>query len=83
MTKGSSFQASLLNLVRRVGFEPATPWFVARYSIQLSYRRVRSYYAHFQSKMQILLKTVFLVVLIGHCSAIFKAKAKQRFLINP
>ena len=27
------------NLVRRVGFEPATPWFVARYSIQLSYRR--------------------------------------------
>ena len=26
-------------LVRRVGFEPATPWFVARYSIQLSYRR--------------------------------------------
>ena len=24
---------------RRVGFEPATPWFVARYSIQLSYRR--------------------------------------------
>ena len=28
------------NLVRRVGFEPATPWFVARYSIQLSYRRI-------------------------------------------
>ena len=26
-------------LVRQVGFEPATPWFVARYSIQLSYRR--------------------------------------------
>ena len=25
--------------MRRVGFEPATPWFVARYSIQLSYRR--------------------------------------------
>ena len=29
-------------LVRRVGFEPATPWFVARYSIQLSYRRART-----------------------------------------
>lgn len=26
-------------LVRQVGFEPATPWFVARYSIQLSYWR--------------------------------------------
>ena len=25
--------------VRQVGFEPATPWFVARYSIQLSYWR--------------------------------------------
>lgn len=29
-------------MARRVGFEPATPWFVARYSIQLSYRRVRT-----------------------------------------
>ena len=31
-------------LVRRVGFEPATPWFVARYSIQLSYRRIEGSY---------------------------------------
>ena len=28
-------------------------------------------------------KQFFLVMLIDHCSAIFKAKAKQRFLINP
>ena len=42
-------------MARRVGFEPATPWFVARYSIQLSYRRVVDrYYALFFSKMQVL-----------------------------
>ena len=27
--------------LRRKGFEPLTPWFVAKYSIQLSYRRIR------------------------------------------
>jgi hypothetical protein len=26
-------------LVRLAGFEPTTPWFVAKYSIQLSYSR--------------------------------------------
>ena len=26
-------------LVRPAGFEPTTPWFVAKYSIQLSYGR--------------------------------------------
>src|ERR1035437_1264995 len=26
-------------MVRLAGFEPTTPWFVAKYSIQLSYRR--------------------------------------------
>ena len=50
--KGSFFEASPLNLVRRVGFEPATPWFVARYSIQLSYRRVEWNYARFPIKLQ-------------------------------
>ncbi len=27
-------------LVRLAGFEPTTPWFVAKYSIQLSYSRM-------------------------------------------
>ena len=29
----------LFNLVRLAGIEPTTPWFVAKYSIQLSYSR--------------------------------------------
>ncbi len=36
------FATLLLNfykLVRLAGFEPTTPWFVAKYSIQLSYSR--------------------------------------------
>ena len=28
-------------LVRLAGIEPTTPWFVAKYSIQLSYSRFR------------------------------------------
>ena len=30
----------LIMLVRPAGFEPTTPWFVARYSIHLSYGRL-------------------------------------------
>ena len=29
----------MFNLVRLAGIEPTTPWFVAKYSIQLSYSR--------------------------------------------
>jgi hypothetical protein len=32
-------------LVRLAGFEPTTPWFVAKYSIQLSYSREASKYS--------------------------------------
>ena len=42
------FATLLLNfykLVRLAGFEPTTPWFVAKYSIQLSYSRMRQNYA--------------------------------------
>jgi hypothetical protein len=31
-------------LVRLAGIEPTTPWFVAKYSIQLSYSREASHY---------------------------------------
>jgi hypothetical protein len=32
-------------LVRLAGIEPTTPWFVAKYSIQLSYSRERQHYS--------------------------------------
>ncbi|MDB5852793.1 MAG: hypothetical protein JWR22_834, partial [Herminiimonas sp.] len=32
-------------LVRLAGIEPTTPWFVAKYSIQLSYSRVKRNYS--------------------------------------
>ena len=37
----------LLNLARLAGIEPTTPWFVAKYSIQLSYSRERFNYTLF------------------------------------
>ncbi|KXS53036.1 MAG: hypothetical protein AWU57_2589, partial [Marinobacter sp. T13-3] len=33
--------AFLFNMARLGGFEPPTAWFVARYSIQLSYSRLK------------------------------------------
>ena len=38
--KGLHFCKPLFCLVRPKGFEPLTPWFVAKYSIQLSYGRI-------------------------------------------
>ena len=32
---------SQIHMVRLAGIEPTTPWFVAKYSIQLSYSRPR------------------------------------------
>ena len=34
-------------MARLAGIEPTTPWFVAKYSIQLSYSRERIYYTLF------------------------------------
>ena len=43
MRKGPPFLEALFSyrLARLAGFEPTTPWFVAKYSIQLSYSRNR------------------------------------------
>ena len=37
MVRQAGFEPTMM--VRQAGFEPTTPWFVARYSIQLSYWR--------------------------------------------
>ena len=34
-------------MARLAGIEPTTPWFVAKYSIQLSYSRERAHYTPF------------------------------------
>ncbi len=39
MKTGQSFQIDPSIMVRLAGIEPTTPWFVAKYSIQLSYSR--------------------------------------------
>ena len=36
-----SLSSYIFGMARSAGFEPTTPWFVARYSIQLSYERNR------------------------------------------
>jgi hypothetical protein len=41
-------------VVRLAGIEPTTPWFVAKYSIQLSYSRTRErYYSEVLEKIEI------------------------------
>jgi len=39
LEKPATIVAGFLKLVRLAGIEPTTPWFVAKYSIQLSYSR--------------------------------------------
>jgi hypothetical protein len=37
--RATPFDVALSSVARLAGFEPTTPWFVAKYSIQLSYSR--------------------------------------------
>ncbi len=63
--KTSIFRCWSFDLVRLAGFEPTTPWFVAKYSIQLSYSRAtfyRSEIAVVASKLWFLLLLVFLLL---------------------
>ncbi len=39
-----------LNLARLAGIEPTTPWFVAKYSIQLSYSRKNCFFPSLDSE---------------------------------
>jgi hypothetical protein len=54
MKKGTRFASSPLNLVRLAGIEPTTPWFVAKYSIQLSYSREEQDYSRVSGKYEAL-----------------------------
>ncbi len=49
-------------LVRLAGIEPTTPWFVAKYSIQLSYSREAAKYS-----------TVYLKLTVSGCSGALKS----------
>lgn len=42
-----------LYLVRLAGIEPTTPWFVAKYSIQLSYSREASQFSMERAKLKL------------------------------
>jgi hypothetical protein len=48
-------------MARLAGFEPTTPWFVARYSIQLSYSRAKEpdSIMGFELRLALMLLTLF------------------------
>jgi hypothetical protein len=50
--KGPSCDGPFIRLVRLAGIEPTTPWFVAKYSIQLSYSREKRDYSRGLSEME-------------------------------
>ncbi len=45
-------------MARLAGIEPTTPWFVAKYSIQLSYSREEKHYILFSENKQYFLPLV-------------------------
>jgi hypothetical protein len=61
MKKGTRFASSPLNLVRLAGIEPTTPWFVAKYSIQLSYSREEQEYNRVHDKYEALGANEFVI----------------------
>ena len=59
-------EITVFSLARLARFERATYWFVARYSIQLSYRRISyvpKYISTTQQKMQVLFLIFFWIAL--------------------
>ena|GEM_PF-2583947 len=55
-------------MARLAGFEPTTPWFVAKYSIQLSYSRLlkAEFYANFGPVLYAGQKKSLPWALVGH-----------------
>ena len=51
--KARSRDLALQFVVRLAGIEPTTPWFVAKYSIQLSYSRPSTHYSGAASKREV------------------------------
>ena len=69
-------------LVRWKGLEPLTPWFVVKYSIQLSYQRITLYYITIRKAFCQGLFWIFLNLYIIFCHIILKEIFKIQSILN-
>src|ERR1700694_699963 len=67
MKKGLHDRNPFICLARPAGFEPTTPWFVARYSIQLSYGRIERLIISNNSRLTTLRELVSPFVSFSRC----------------